>query len=101
MTETKAMDIAKSIVTDICVKRGQYVGFKQIENEYLEEAIARAIDNAIIAERERIADLLEDEADTTPCLEDAMVTRSNAHLIRADFSYEEAERLAAEEEESD
>ncbi|GCA53182.1 hypothetical protein KGO5_05650 [Sinorhizobium sp. KGO-5] len=51
---------------------------------------------AILAERERIvARLLED---LTPCGEDAMVTRSNAFLIKADFSYEEAKRLSDKEE---
>lgn len=44
-------------------------------------------------ERERIADALEAEADSIACIEDAMVTRSTAKLVRADFSYEEAERL--------
>ncbi|BCH33199.1 hypothetical protein MesoLjLc_51290 [Mesorhizobium sp. L-8-10] len=49
------------------------------------------------AERERIAQALDDEADTTPCMEDAKVVRDCARLVRADFSYEEAERLAEAE----
>lgn len=48
--------------------------------------------------RERIAAALDEEADLIPCAEDAMVTRSNARLIRANFSYEDAERLEAEED---
>jgi hypothetical protein len=47
-------------------------------------------------EKERIAQALEYEASVTPCSEDAMVTRSNATLIRADFSYEDAERISQE-----
>lgn len=47
-------------------------------------------------ERERIAKALEDEADLTPCEEDAKVVRGCAALVRADFSYDEAERLANE-----
>lgn len=49
---------------------------------------------AVEAERERIAVALEAEADLLPCAEDAAVTRSNAALIRADFSYEDADRAA-------
>lgn len=49
---------------------------------------------AVEAERERIAVALETEADILPCAEDAAVTRSNAALIRADFSYEDADRAA-------
>ena len=48
----------------------------------------------ILEERERIASALDYEASTIPCTEDAMVTRSNARLIRANFSYEDAEKLA-------
>lgn len=48
--------------------------------------------------RERIAAALDEEADLIPCAEDAMVTRSNARLVRANFSYEDAERLEAEED---
>jgi len=60
------------------------------EQFQLRDVIARAI----LAERERFAACLEEEADLTPCAEDAMVTRSNANLIRANFSYEDAERLS-------
>lgn len=56
------------------------------------------IAEAIFAERQRIIARLKEEADLTPCSEDAMVTRSNARLIEADFSYEEAERLLEIEE---
>ncbi|SCM79906.1 hypothetical protein KL86PLE_90701 [uncultured Pleomorphomonas sp.] len=52
----------------------------------------------IAAERERIAACLDEEAGLIPCTEDAMVTRSDARLVRADFSYEEADRLAEAEE---
>lgn len=52
-------------------------------------------------ERERIAAALDEEADVIPCAEDAMVTRSNARLVRADFSYEDADRLAEEEDRTD
>ena len=48
-------------------------------------------------EREKIAKALDEEADLIPCDEDAMVMRSCARLIRADFSYDEAERLAETE----
>lgn len=53
-----------------------------------------ALREAVEAERERIAVALEAEADLLPCAEDAAVTRSNAALIRADFSYEDADRAA-------
>ncbi|CAK7257526.1 MULTISPECIES: hypothetical protein [unclassified Shinella] len=56
------------------------------------------IAKAIFAERLRIISRLKEEADLTPCFEDAMVTRSNARLIEADFSYEGAERLLEIEE---
>lgn len=55
------------------------------------EGIARAI----LAERDRIADRLDEEADMTPCVEDAVVTRGNADLVRANFSYDDAEKIAA------
>lgn len=44
-------------------------------------------------EREKIAKYLVEHADLIPCQEDAMVMRSCAKLIRARFSYDEAERL--------
>lgn len=56
------------------------------------------IAKAIFAERQRIIARLKEEANLTPCAEDAMVTRSNARLIEADFSYEAAERLLEIEE---
>jgi hypothetical protein len=52
----------------------------------------------LIAERERIAVALDDEADATPCLEDERVVRDCARLVRAGFDYEEAERLAEQED---
>lgn len=48
---------------------------------------------ATLAERERIAKGLEAEAENSPCAEDASVHRGAAWLVRADFSYEEADRL--------
>ena len=44
-------------------------------------------------ERERIAKALDDEANVIPCQEDALVTRSCARLVRANFRYDEADRL--------
>lgn len=44
--------LAINIVTDLCVKRGQHGGFEQMENEWLEQRIAKAI----AAERERRAE---------------------------------------------
>ena len=55
-----------------------------------EQCMARAI----LAERERIASELDHEASVTPCEEDKMVTLSNAALVRANFSYEDAEKLS-------
>ncbi len=62
-----------------------------------------AINAAVLAERERIAQALEEEARTTPCHEDAVVVLDCARLVRANFSYDEAERLqnAAEKEAAD
>lgn len=51
------------------------------------------MENAVTVERERIAVGLEGEAELSPCKEDGSVYRSAAWLVRADFSYEEAERL--------
>lgn len=48
-------------------------------------------------ERARIAAALDDEAEATPCREDAMVVRDCARLVRARFSYDQAERLAEAE----
>lgn len=53
-----------------------------------------AIMAALMAERSLIVLRLLQEADLTPCAEDAIVTRSNAFLIQADFSYEDADALA-------
>lgn len=55
----------------------------------------QAVPSVAEAERERIANALEEEADTTPCSEDAVVVRDCARLVRANFSYGEAERLAS------
>ena len=59
------------------------------------EYLSRPHHDALIAEaraeeRERVAQALDDEAASTPCEEDAMVTRSCAKLVRADFSYAKA-----------
>ncbi len=62
------------------------------------EAIAAYVDHIRRQERERIARAIEAEADMTACDEDAGVTRGLAWLVRADFSYEDAERLQDEAE---
>lgn len=58
-----------------------------------------------VTERERIARMLEHEAEMLPCAEDAAVTRANAMLVRGDGSYDEAEgieaRIVAAERERD
>lgn len=56
---------------------------------YAEANLSAAIAN----ERERIAAAIEHEADVCPCGEDAAVLRSTAALVRADFSYDDAEKL--------
>ncbi len=53
---------------------------------------------AVLAERERIAQLLDAEGDMGDCYEDNLVMRDAAWLVRADFSYEEVERLQAKSE---
>lgn len=58
-----------------------------------DEAIKQAVGRAKSAERERIAVALMAEADASPCEQDAQVLRDSAWLVRADFSYEEADRL--------
>lgn len=58
------------------------------------EKAETALETVISDERNRIADHIEDEAGMTPCPEDAGVLRDCAWLVRADFSYDEAERLA-------
>lgn len=59
----------------------------------LPDARAGAVAPVELAERERIAKELEAYGDCLPCIEDALVTRSNAMLIRANFSIEDAESL--------
>ena len=49
-------------------------------------------------EKDRIASAIDYEASVTPCHEDAVVVRDTAMLVRADFSYDEAERLRKERE---
>lgn len=61
-------------------------------------AVFDAMRAAAMIERERIAKGLETEADNSPCAEDASVHRGAAWLVRADFSYEEADRLQTEAE---
>lgn len=51
-----------------------------------------ALDRAIEAERTRIADAIAYEASVLPCAEDAAVMASCAELVRANFSYDDAER---------
>ena len=46
-------------------------------------------------ERLRIATELDHEASVTPCAEDATVARNLAALVRANFSYDEADRQSA------
>lgn len=64
----------------------------------LRKVAIAVVEKAIVAERVRIIGRLLEEADVTPCAEDAIVTRSNARLIEADFSYEDAERISDERE---
>jgi hypothetical protein len=58
----------------------------------LRESLAKAEGEARAKERERIARAIEDEAETTPCEEDAAVIAGLATLVRADFSYDEADQ---------
>lgn len=60
---------------------------------YSKPAMKLMIDRAVAAERARIANRLAEEAELSPCADDGSVYRSAAWLVRADFSYEEAERL--------
>ncbi|TCV66312.1 hypothetical protein [Neorhizobium sp. S3-V5DH] len=79
--------------------REDFLLAKVSENDALLRRVAiSVVTGAVLAERARIVARLLEEADLTPCGEDAMVTRSNAFLIKADFSYEEAERLSDKEE---
>jgi hypothetical protein len=48
-----------------------------------------------VTEAERIAVALDYEASVCPCAEDAKVIASCATLVRANFSYDEAERIEA------
>lgn len=57
--------------------------------------------NIAAAEKERIASAIDHEASVTSCHEDAVVVRDTARLVRADFSYEDAERLQIAEENND
>ncbi|MEF2073536.1 ParB/RepB/Spo0J family partition protein [Consotaella aegiceratis] len=59
---------------------------------------AAKIARARADERQRIARQIEEEADVTPCQEDANVTRGLATLVRAGFSYDDAERLETDAE---
>ena len=59
-------------------------------------ACAQLVAVSRIEERERIAAAIESEANVCPCEEDAKVLRETATLVRANFSYEDAERLRCE-----
>ena len=63
--------------------------FPKVRDGYLTLA-----DAALDAVREQIAARLDEEADLTPCEEDAKVVRDCALLVRTNFSYDEAERLS-------
>ncbi|MBU8540209.1 hypothetical protein [Falsiroseomonas tokyonensis] len=56
-------------------------------------ALAELLRRAVEEERERIIEAVRDEADTTPCDEDAKVVEDVADLIEADFNYEAAEAM--------
>ncbi len=51
------------------------------------------VEREVAAERERIAAAIDGEAEVCPCHEDAQVLRDTALLVRANFSYEDAEQL--------
>lgn len=79
------------------VQIAQSIAAKISRGERIDSALTGIeVASAIAAERERIAAALDEEAETTPCAEDAAVVRDCARLVRADFSYEAAERLAEE-----
>lgn len=59
-------------------------------------ALNAAVNVAVAMEKERIVDGLREEAEMQSCAEDIKVTRENALLIEADFSYDEMERIRAE-----
>jgi len=54
----------------------------------LAEMLAEAREQGRIEEKARIIEALRDEADLTPCYEDAKVVSDCADLIEHDFSYE-------------
>ena len=76
---------------------------KPEERNDVTDLLVSSFQAAINDERDRIVGGLFDEAANSPCREDASVLRSAAFLVRADFSYDEAERLevAAEKQEGD
>lgn len=55
--KTISKDVARNIVTGLCVRRGQCIGFH--ENEWLEAEIEKAI----LSERERCAIIAEGNAE--------------------------------------
>lgn len=61
-------------------------------------ALEGVLTEAVAVERERIAVALDSEGDVCPCAEDAIVIRDCARLVRADFSYEDADTLADDED---
>ena len=65
------------------------VGYRAALDEI--DRLTAALAEATIRERDRIAISLEQEAEMTPCAEDASVVRGCARLIRADFSYDDAD----------
>ncbi|TPW26839.1 hypothetical protein [Pararhizobium mangrovi] len=58
------------------------------EHRQILEAARQDIRREVI---EEVANSLDHEADVTPCAEDAVVVRDCARLVRAGFSYDEAE----------
>lgn len=94
---TATLEAAKAIPEDVMQTATDIVDRISKVHTWKGDCVAD-VGSAILAERQRIVTALKEEADLTPCAEDAMVTRSNARLIEADFSYEEAERLAEKEE---
>jgi len=83
-----ALDRAEKAEAQLATARAE--GKAEAQDYLMAEAV-RAFDNGRHAERERIAIALDSEADVIPCEEDASVVRSCAKLVRADFSYEDAE----------
>src|SRR5579862_2612098 len=64
------------------------------KDEALREILAKARKD----ERDLIARQLDQEGDNCPCREDAQVCYSNANLVRAESSYEDADRIETESE---